>query len=252
MWDWIVEQSQRDNKLSWKDLQAVWQHYGPDEQALSQAVLRLIQGEPLAYIIGSAPFGPLSLAITPPLLIPRPETWDWIEQFLPTVSPINVLDLGCGPGTLGMALAYFHPHQASLTCVDLSVLALDQARRNLIEQPLIAQGYHHSNWYEGLEPENQFDLIMSNPPYCAAEEQGWVDADYEDRQALFGAFGGLEPYIQLFSRARSFLTADGIMVVEHGPGQGAAIVKLLLFYGGKHWRPWYDTIGSWRATSFSF
>jgi HemK-like putative methylase len=249
MWDWLTQQ-QANTGLKWQDLQLLWQHLKGHKEQLETACAQLKAGKPLEYLINKAFFGPLTLEICSPLLIPRAETWDWIEQFLPTIKPKHVLDLGCGPGTLGMALAYFHPEMLELTCIDNNPLALTQAAKNLKNQPFLKQSYLLSNWLESLNEHTLFDLVLCNPPYCAEEERSWMQTQDEDERALFAKFGGLQAYQLILKDIFNFLTLDGIVIFEHGASQGYALTQLLKYVKVTHWQRWYDASGAWRATSF--
>jgi len=249
-WDWFIQQKKRYPGLKWQDLQQLWQHYKGDITLLDDACEKLHDGKPIEYLLSCASFGPLTLEICAPLLIPRPETWDWIEQFLPTVQPKNVLDLGCGPGTLGTALAYFHPHQAALTSVDINPIALKQAEKNLANRALLKKTYIESDWFKKISSTQKFDLIMSNPPYCAEEERSWIDAPDEDYHALFAGMGGLEAYHIILKDIFNYLDLNGVIIFEHGASQGGSLIQLLKLAQITHWQQWYDKMGAWRATSF--
>jgi HemK-like putative methylase len=247
MWHWIEAKKRLFSSLSLSDLQLLWQL---PQQDRDNACLRLNEGYPLEYLLKEASFGPLTISICEPLLIPRPETWDWLEQFLPSIDPRNVLDLGCGPGTLGSALGHFHPYQCALTCIDINDLALSIAQKNLEKNLFLKLTFLKSDWFASLPVTSKFDLIMTNPPYCSKEELSWMQTQYEDPDALFSAFGGLEPYFIILSSIFNHLSPKGLCIMEHGASQGGALVRLMTFFGIKQYKPWYDKLGIWRATSF--
>lgn len=244
----FLELRKKYPSLGLADLQAVLKcsQITDKEAALSKAS----QGYPISYLLGEAPFGPVMLDIAPPLLIPRQETWEWLAAILPTLSPgKRALDLGCGPGTLGVGLSLFFPDYFELLAIDCSPEALIYAQKNLEKSALASYDLCQSDWFSGIEQGRVFDIIMANPPYCSKDEVSWMQhTEYESHRALFAEFGGLSCYNSIFQSARDYLSAQGILLFEHGAGQGAALVTLLSFYGYKYWQPIYDNTGAWRAT----
>lgn len=234
--------------LSWATLNAIVQ----EKQIVDKEACcaRVASGYPLAYLLGRAPFGPTDLVIAEPLLIPRPETWDWLASILPRITPgSQALDLGCGPGTISWALAAFFPEQLSLVASDISEQALECARKNLSQAPLAHCEFVLSSWFDNIPKTSRFDLIVSNPPYCDILEKCWMENTcYESDSALFASHGGLSCYQHIISQAPEYLSAHGCLILEHGAGQGSSISMLLEHWGFSCWAPIYDTMGAWRAT----
>lgn len=252
MWSWIDKVKKKYPLISITTLIQLYKKFESMPALLENAVERLINNEPIEYILGLAYFGPISLNIKEPLLIPRPETWDWFEKFIVTIpAPSSVLDLGCGPGTLGLGCHHFLGNNLNLTCVDINPVAIELAQVNLKPLSFKKIEFVESNWFEQMSNSGKFDLILSNPPYICVLEESWMSKNthYEDPKALFTDFGGLSAYVEIIQHAKLFLEDDGIIVFEHGSGQGKSVLNLLKFYGFYHVKPWYDHLGSWRATS---
>lgn len=211
---------------------------------------RVASGYPVSYLLQEAPFGPTLLSIEEPLLIPRPQTWDWMSNILPQITPgQRALDLGCGPGTLGVALSFYYPCYFDLLAVDIEEKALLHATKNLSKQSFRSVEVRFSDWFSAIESDRVFDLIVSNPPYCCESERPWMqNTAHESPQALFAAFGGLQCYEHIIQNAKKYLTSNGIVLLEHGASQGAAIIALSTYYGFERWGAIYDTMGAWRAT----
>lgn len=238
--------------LSLADLQAIArsEHISDKEAACE----RVATGYPVSYLLQQAPFGPVLLSIEEPLLIPRPETWDWLSAILPRIDPgPRALDLGCGPGTLGVALSLYYPAHFDLLAIDIEEKALLHAKKNLSQHSFRAYEVRFSDWFSQVEKKHVFDLIVSNPPYCCESELPWMQKTaHESPQALFSRFGGLECYEHIIQQATQYLAVDGMLLLEHGAGQGASIIALSTYYGFGRWGAVYDTMGSWRATWLQF
>ena len=144
-------------------------------------------GEPVAYLTGTREFWGLALAVTPAVLIPRPETETLVELALarlPADRPIAVLDLGTGSGALALAIAHERPH-ARVTATDVSPDALAVAEGNARRLGLGNVAFLRSDWYAAV-PVGPFDAIVSNPPYVAAGDPHLADGDlrFEPAEAL--------------------------------------------------------------------
>jgi release factor glutamine methyltransferase len=153
-----------------------------DELALNTEALkqwqeleaRRMAGEPVAYLIGKRGFHNIELYVAPGVLIPRPETELLVEIGLREIAKIEtqaqVLDLGTGSGAIALAIAH-EENRAFVTATDQSTEALEIAKSNakllnVMPQVKFAQG----SWYEALNPEGLFDIILSNPPYISSHD----------------------------------------------------------------------------------
>ena len=195
------------------------------EQEFKRLLRLLLDGYPMAYILGQREFYGLMLEVDESVLIPRPDTETLVDEALgePFAS---VLDLGTGSGAVILALKSCRP-QAEAWASDLSSQALSVARRNaraLGLEVTLVQG----SWYSGL-PARRFDLIVSNPPYVASGDvhlcQGSLP--WEPTLALCAGPDGLAALRSIVSGAGAFLNPGGRLLLEHGFDQGENCRSLL-------------------------
>jgi release factor glutamine methyltransferase len=188
---------------------------------LRALVQRRGQREPLQYIIGTASFCGLEMALNPRVLIPRPETELLAERawkFLQTCSGTPMaLDLCTGSGCLAIALAQNAP-ASRIDAADVSGDALEIARRNARRNDVADRiRWRLGDFFAAVPSELCFDLIVSNPPYIPSAR---IDAlepevrDHEPRGALDGGADGLDFYRRMAVDARPFLRPGGRLMVE--------------------------------------
>ncbi len=213
------------------------------EMELPPAVLERFAGlvgrrcarEPLAYIRGTAPFRDFELAVRPGVLVPRPETEILVEAVLARRGgrPVRrVLDLGTGTGCIVLALLRELPAALGIG-LDRSETALACAEENaqrlgLAQRLRLVEG----DWADA--PAGPFDLVVGNPPYVAEGELAGLQPevrDHEPRLALAGGGDGLDPYRAIVPLAAARLEPGGLVALEHGAGQGAAVAALLAAAG---------------------
>ena len=209
-------------------------------------------GEPVAYILGTREFWSLELEVDKSVLIPRPETELLVEfalEVLPAEAHSRVLELGTGSGAVALAIARERPH-ARVTATDVSAQALVLACRNAEQLEIGNVTFVAGSWYEPLGAMH-CDLIVSNPPYVAAEDPALTtgDASREPRAALSPGRTGLEAIEQILARAREHLRSGGWLAVEHGAGQGAAVRALFSQHGLSTIRTLQDLAGHERVTT---
>lgn len=190
-------------------------------------------GEPVAYILGQQGFWKLDLEVAPHTLIPRPETELLVEAALELLParPARVLDLGTGTGAIALALAS--------ECPPWQVVALDRvpeavalAERNRERLGLVNAQVRLSHWYDAVAGE-RFDLILSNPPYIAADDPHLVAGDvrFEPSSALVAGQDGLDDLRVIIAQAPDHLSAGGWLLLEHGYDQAMAVRELLTGHG---------------------
>jgi release factor glutamine methyltransferase len=180
----------------------------------------------------------LDLAVTPDVLIPRPETellaeraWGYLNQRVleGTASPL-VLDFGTGSGCLAIAVAVHCP-TAKVEALDISERALEVAARNAARHGLAGHiHFSHGSSPAALPGEMRFDLLLSNPPYIPTAEIETLAPEvreHEPRSALDGGVDGLNCYRTLAECGRPLLKPAGRIMVECGDGQAEPVRRLL-------------------------
>lgn len=208
----------------------------PELEKIRPLVKRRSQREPLQYIIGTVEFGGLKLKVDRRALIPRPETELLIEKIvgLCVQPPQSVLDLGTGTGAIALALAKAFS-EAQITAVDVSPEALALAAENVL-----ASGFGprvrliNSAWFKELQPEDRFELIVSNPPYLTDAETDAAAPEvrgHEPRSALVGGLDGLVDLREIISAASPFLAPGGLLALETGIAQHAELMTLAAAHG---------------------
>jgi release factor glutamine methyltransferase len=206
-------------------------------------------GEPVSHITGWREFYGLTLRVTADVLIPRPETEHLVElalERLPLSAPARVLELGTGCGAIAIALASERPG-LGIVATEVSEAALALARRNACDHGAEIV-FVLGDWFDALGPE-QFDLIVSNPPYVAAGDAHLERGDlrFEPRLALIGGEDGLACIREIAARARNRLRPGGWVLMEHGYDQGDRCVELLSALGYAEAADFNDLAGLPRA-----
>jgi release factor glutamine methyltransferase len=196
---------------------------------LARLVERRSRGEPIAYILGYQGFWTLDLQVTPDTLIPRPETELLVEialARLPADAPLLVADLGTGSGAIAAALASERPVW-TLIAADRSIAALDVARGNARRLQLPNLRTLAGSWLLPFAPVS-LDAVLSNPPYVPADDPHLTRGDlrYEPRSALAAGPDGLDAIRHIAAAAPNRLKPGGLIALEHGWDQGAAVRDL--------------------------
>ncbi len=210
------------------------------------------QGTPLQYLVGSQEFMGLEIAVTPAVLIPRPDTEVLVEQTIALLRPHpvpRVADLATGSGAIALALADRLP-RAQVVATDISPEALQVAQANAARLGLGGRiEWHLGSWAEPLAGGPPFQAIVSNPPYIpsAAIVTLGDEVRREPRLALDGGLDGLDCYRMLIPQAKAHLAPDGYLVLEVGAGQAPDVCSLLRLAGFRRPRVVPDLAGIQRV-----
>ena len=221
-------------------------------QAFFALAKRRRDGEPVAYLTGRREFWGLDLAVTPAVLIPRPETETLVEAVLarlPADARVRVLDLGTGSGAIALAIAKERP-LARVTATDVSPEALDVARANAARLGLGNATFVRSDWYAGA-PDGPYDAIVANPPYIDPADPHLVQGDlrFEPRGALTPGSTGLSALAAIVAGASGRLAPGGLLAVEHGFDQGERVRALFDDAGFVAVEAFRDLAGLWRVVA---
>lgn len=203
--------------------------------AYDALIARRAAGEPFAYLVGEREFHGLKLAVAPAVLVPRPDTEtlvDWALDLLqgaPGDAPAPaVLDLGTGSGAIALAIKNGCP-RARVWAGERSADALAVARANAARLGLDVR-FAHGDWWDALAGAADvpaFDLVVSNPPYIAADDPHLTDLAHEPLSALVADDAGLADIRRIAAGARGRLRAGGWLLFEHGWEQADAVAAIL-------------------------
>ena len=204
-------------------------------EAMEDGIRRLKSGEPLAYVLGEWEFYGLKLYVNKNVLIPRDDTVAVaglaIKQAIFLDQDPRILDLCCGSGCIGLAIAS-RVKDARVTLADISRDALAVAKKNM-------QTHHFGGRVscvqaDALKPAapflGKFDMIVSNPPYITRQEMGELEksvVDFEPHLALYGGEDGLDFYRSIVKNYTSALKPGGYLCFEYGDTQGDDICRIL-------------------------
>jgi len=218
--------------------------------AFQSLLLLRLEGQPIAYLIGTREFYGRPFLVTPDVLIPRPDTELLVELALERIPPdrsMDILDLGTGSGCIAITLALERP-LARITAADRSTAALAVAHRNA-EHLGARVEFMTSNWFAAFSGR-KFDLIVSNPPYVAAADPHLIRGDvrFEPLSALTAGQDGLDDLRQLTRSAREHLQVGGTLLMEHSYDQAEAVQGLLRTHGINDAYGWADLAGVSRVS----
>ncbi len=204
-------------------------------RAADSALRRLLRGEPFPYVLGEWEFFGLTLKVTADVLIPRDDTCAVAELAIRNALFLDqdprILDLCCGSGCIGLAIAS-RVKDAKVTLADLSPKALAIAKENTSLNKL--SGRVRCVSADALEPPQpflgKFDMIVSNPPYINRADMETLDPsvkDFEPHMALYGGEDGLDFYRAIAQNAKSALKPGGLLCFEFGDDQGDDVCRIL-------------------------
>ncbi len=196
----------------------------PEKEPLVRAALsRLVEGEPVQYVLGKAYFAGRSFRVTPDVLIPRPETELLVQKAI-ELRPSRVLDLCTGSGIIAWSVALGVPG-AQVVAVDISEKALEVARTQPFAAECQASGalpplFVQANVLDTEQPfpYGPFDLVLSNPPYVMEQEKAQMRPNvlqYEPSLALFVPDGDPLLFYRAIARwSQRFLAPGGRGLAE--------------------------------------
>ena len=189
------------------------------------------KGYPIAYITKQKEFWSHKLYINENILIPRPETELLVEKSLELIStyPLNkILELGTGSGAIAIALASENS-AIDIEATDIKDDAIKIARNNADLYKINNIKFITSDWFSTIK-KNDYDLIVSNPPYIASNDPNLRNHDikFEPESALVSGNDGLYDLQKIIQESGNYLKNHGWLIVEHAYNQGMKVRKLFL------------------------
>ena len=209
------------------------------EELISSILKKRIKREPLAYIFKEWDFYGETFYLDKNSLIPRQDTELMVDLVLNQFdkkSKLNILDLGTGSGVIGITLSKFYPNSL-ITISDISPKALKVANKNIKKHKVSNINSIESNWFSAFKEEENFDLILTNPPYIAKGDVHLtnLEINYEPSNALVSANNGFSDIFKIIDSAANFLKPQGKLFIEHGYTQADKVKNYLQ-------KKYFDTI----------
>ncbi len=225
-----------------------------DQQAVLNAMVkdRVEHHKPLQYILGSVQFCGIEIKVKPPVLIPRPETEEWVLWLIDTIKKtrlnqqpaLSILDLCTGSGCIGLALAHAFPH-FTIIGVDIRSEAIALARENAHLLGITNCMFLEGSLYDPLLPGKVFDIVVANPPYISFENFATLPPSvkhWEDERALLADDHGMALYEKILQGAVGVVqlsknSTDALpkIVLEIGTDQRLEVIEdKAAQYGWKH------------------
>ncbi len=195
-----------------------------DEHELAALLARRTAGEPLEHVVGWAQFDGLRVAVEPGVFVPRRRSEAMVAVAVGLVGPgAAVLDLCCGSGALGLAVAH-RVAGVTLVAADVDPVSVRVARRNL--EP-IGGAVYLGDLFAALPPtlRGTLDLVVANVPYVPHDELRLMPREawqHEPAVALDGGADGLDLLRRVAGEAAGWLAPGGSLVTEVNPSQGPA------------------------------
>jgi release factor glutamine methyltransferase len=223
---------------------------------IEEAAGRLLNHVPLQYVLGTAYFMDMEFAVTPDVLIPRPETEELVSLIVKdlakkkTTHKFRILDIGTGSGCIAISLKHFLP-AAEVTAIDISNEALRLASANAVKNN-VTVSFIHADIIDELQWESlpECDLIVSNPPYVTLSEKQFMQPnvlDYEPHTALFVPDDDpLIFYRTIIAFAEISLSEDGSLWFEINEQFGGELRNMALNQGFKEVNIIFDIRGKSR------
>jgi release factor glutamine methyltransferase len=204
-----------------------------EQTGYDEVIGQRASGIPSQYITGHQEFWGLDFLVSPAVLIPRPETEHLVETVLELAKRVaqpHIVDVGTGSGCIALALAN-ELKSAEVCAVDLSQEALEIARANAARLQVDKRvRFLQSNVLDAFAGRDDFDFVVSNPPYVGLDEADKVQRSvfqHEPRMAVFAGEHGLDVIHPLVTQAHSALKPGGWLAVEIGYSMRDAVLALL-------------------------
>ena len=200
-----------------------------EKEVLNDLCKRRINLEPMAYITGIKEFWSREFNVSPATLIPRPESEMLVEEVLNLYAldeTISILEMGTGSGAIAISLALERP-KTIITATDISSKALDLAKKNANKFNVHNIIFQNSDWFRELKNQ-EFDLIVCNPPYIESHDDCLLDLKYEPISALISGEDGLDAIRHIANNAKQFLKINGTILIEHGKDQEKAVNQIFI------------------------
>ena len=211
---------------------------------------RRIDGEPMSYITGTKEFWSHELLVSPATLVPRPETELLVELALreiPRKAEWQILDLGTGSGAIAISIAA-ERLLCTVTATDVSPDALAIAAENVRQADLANVVCMPGAWTEPVAGQ-QFNIIVSNPPYVREDDEALQNLRHEPLSALASGPDGLADIRILATDCGGILAADSWLMLEHGADQQADVADILEASGWVDMTCHNDLAGKPRVTA---
>jgi len=194
------------------------------EELISSILKKRIKSEPLAYILNEWDFYGETFYLDKNSLIPRQDTELLIDLVLKRYdkgSKLNILDLGTGSGVIGITLSKLYPN-SMITISDISSKALNVANKNIKNHNVTNIRSLESDWFNSFKEKELFDLILTNPPYIAKDDDHLnnLELGYEPSNALVASKNGFADIFKIIDTSPRFLNSEGLLMIEHGYTQG--------------------------------
>ena len=234
---------------------AAWPEKELSEEQESNYLLLVEQrllGIPVAHLTGSREFWSLNFSVDNSTLIPRPETETLVEFILEKFSDkenLKLLDMGTGTGAIALSIANEKPDWVIIAS-DVSEKALALAAQNSNEHQTANVTFIQSDWFNDIE-QNDFDIIVSNPPYIASDDPHLLQGDvrFEPESALSSGETGMDDIEHICSHAKSYLLNNGWLIVEHGYNQKQQVAECFTRNGFTEITQQQDLSGHTRMTA---
>lgn len=197
---------------------------------------------PLQHIVGTAPFGPLELAVGPGVFIPRPETeylLEWAASAAATMTdPVRIVDLCSGSGALAIGLATL-VRSARVTAVEVDDDALKWLRRNVSDAPaavrerldVVAADVTDAEQIGKAIPPGSVSVVVTNPPYVPMRSEVGPEVDHDPARAVFGGDDGMSVIVPMVPIIATMLRVGGLVGIEHDDTTSDAVVDCLRAHG---------------------